>query len=756
MKHFLFTLSLILFSFSQCFSQISHGGRPHEWQQGQRLEIPAITLPAVDQGEALRQAELLDAQKDIPYQFGENIEVDLDINNSGTWETLSNGNRIWRLAVKSENALSLNFEFDSYHLPEGAKVFVYSPDRNEFKGSFTSENASRENSLGVGFVFDDELIIEYQEPAAVAGQGYLHINRITHGFRSVMGGIDMETENRGPFGNSGPCNVNINCDEGLPYQKEKKSVAVIVVNGSGICTGALVNNTAEDGTPYFLSANHCFGGNVSNWVFYFNFETPECDGEDSTAPTDFSVSGSSLVARNAGSDFLLLLLNESPPISYNVCYAGWDAHDVESSVFSGIGIHHPAGDVKKIAIDSDGPYHSTVMFQGTNTEMWWIDNWEVGVTQPGSSGSPLFNQVGRIIGQLAGGSSACSGTENNGGYDFYGRFGVSWIGNGTDAASLAPHLNPLNSGALEIGSYCPGSAALENDLSLVSIDGIENVVCGETVITPAIGIYNSGDNEITEFELQYYLNGTSNTYTWEGSLPVSDYNEILLDGITLAQTDNEFSVEIVSVNNTTDTNPYGNSQSKSFLAALNPTYATVSITLDNFPEETSFTISRNDTIIYAVGNMEQFGDGGTYTETFCLPQDCYTFTIYDVYGDGICCNYGAGSFEVLLDGAPYVEGSSFGSAYSAEFCTFPTGIDQNRAVDFRLYPNPATQYLTWEFDSPHKAVVKILDQVGKVIFETTSTEVRATADISFLSAGIYIVQITTNGITSNQKLVISK
>ena len=64
-------------------------------------------------------------------------------------------------------------------------------------------------------------------------------------------------------------------------------------------------------------------------------------------------------------------------------------------------------------------------------QVWYMDAWDEGVTEPGSSGSPLFDQNGRIIGQLYGGSAACQGTSANG-YDYYGRLGVSWglgIGN---------------------------------------------------------------------------------------------------------------------------------------------------------------------------------------------------------------------------------------------------------------------------------------------------------------------------------------
>ena len=143
--------------------------------------------------------------------------------------------------------------------------------------------------------------------------------------------------------------MNVNCPEGADWQNEKKAVALIVEGGSAVCSGALVNNTAQDGTPYFLTANHCLsGGNpTANWVYYFNHESATCTGN--TGPTNQSISGSTLKANRAGSDFCLVHLNDTPPQSWDVWYAGWDNSDDAAAVSSAVGIHHPDGDVKKIS-----------------------------------------------------------------------------------------------------------------------------------------------------------------------------------------------------------------------------------------------------------------------------------------------------------------------------------------------------------------------------------------------------------------------
>jgi lysyl endopeptidase len=190
----------------------------------------------------------------------------------------------------------------------------------------------------------------------VAGESVVQVGTIVHGYRSIVRRAEQayEDANRGPFGNSGNCNINVNCPEGDPWQVEKRGVALIVNGSFAVCSGTLVNNTAQDGTPYFLTANHCLGGE-NNWIFYFNHETAGCTG--STGPVDQSISGSTLRASNGGSDVALLELSATPPTNFNVQYCGWDNSD-DLTVTETTSIHHPSGDLKKICFDNDPPYHA--------------------------------------------------------------------------------------------------------------------------------------------------------------------------------------------------------------------------------------------------------------------------------------------------------------------------------------------------------------------------------------------------------------
>ena len=148
--------------------------------------------------------------------------------------------------------------------------------------------------LATSLVYGEDIIIEFSAPESVdLSQLDLQVGQIVHAYRGINSRFEEIKYGRGPFGNSGSCNINVNCPEGDEWQIEKRSVALIASGNSAVCSGALINNTANDGHPYFLTANHCLGG-VGNWVFYFNHETSGCTGN--TGPTNQTVSGATVVA----------------------------------------------------------------------------------------------------------------------------------------------------------------------------------------------------------------------------------------------------------------------------------------------------------------------------------------------------------------------------------------------------------------------------------------------------------------------------
>lgn len=410
-----------LFSTTLCIvpfhAQIGFGGQP--WGlRPDRPQLPEpieVVMPEVDAMALIAEDEArLQEGKTGPYRFGFNHATDLSTANSGVWTTLENGDRLWRLAIRCPMAFSINFEFHDYRVPQGGQVFVHN-DQDDVLGAFTMESSAGLNEMGVTLLPGDRITIEYLEPAAHAGEGFLRIGQVTHAYRDVTGLAKG-------FGDSGACNNNVICPLGDGFREQIRSVAMMMVGGSGFCTGQLINNCAQDGTPYFLTANHCLGGNMNTWVFRFNWNSPVCTPTQ-PGPLNQTVSGASLKANSAGTDVALLQLNSTPPASYNVFYTGWDKSSTPATQVTAI--HHPAGDIKKIS-RSNG----TVVADNFNgAACWRVSQWNSGTTEGGSSGSGLWNANGLLIGQLFGGQANCSFNFN----DWYGRFNVSY-------SQLAPFL----------------------------------------------------------------------------------------------------------------------------------------------------------------------------------------------------------------------------------------------------------------------------------------------------------------------------
>ena len=457
----------IMIVFTLLVGQVSIESTPKSFSLEQSVDIETQILPAFDIQKFIEEDEMeRTSSQQKPYRFANPISVDFNMNTHGTWNINDDGSSIWQFRIESPGAHSLNLIYDRFNIPEGAEFFVYSEDREMVLGAFTNYNHKPHGGFSTAPIVGDAIILEYNEPASPEFSGEISIDIVAHDYRDVF-----FNEERG-YGDSGSCNNNVNCAVGDDWRDEIRSVAMILTSGgSRLCTGSLVNNTSQDLAPYFLTANHCLGGNNS-WIFMFNYESPSCNNQN--GPTNMTVSGSSLLANSSTSDFALLLLNETPPESYNVHYAGWDISGSTPSI--PVGIHHPSGDIKKISFDYNNASNSG--------NYWDVNNWEDGTTEPGSSGSPLFDGVTqRIIGQLYGGTASCTSIT----YDTYGKTSTSWN------LGMSNYLDPNNTGA----SFINGIDAIDlpdPELSYNASDLIFDLSDGDTDVS-SINISNTGEEE---------------------------------------------------------------------------------------------------------------------------------------------------------------------------------------------------------------------------------------------------------------------
>jgi len=469
-----FCLQVIIIT---AFGQINNGKKPFSFENEvkavkiEKNNQEKITLPSINLSK-LQEEDIEDEANGIPPRFGFPHKVNIDLLNSGNWTVLENGDRIWNLDIHCPAAKSINLLYDKFWLPENADFHIYNTSKTHYIGGFTKNNnkgtKQKPGKFGTGLVYGDKIILEYYEPKDVIGQGIISISYVVHGYRYID--ILDELETMESFGSSGDCQVNVNCSpEGDNWQDEKTSVALILVSGSRWCSGSLINNVRQNGIPYFLTANHCLSGwavstpldaisnpDGSDWSFYWNYESPNCsDGTDFTPP---STSGGTLIANNSASDFALFRLTESPydlSPQRQLYFNGWERNNPGRS---GVGIHHPVGDIKKISTHDTIPWGS-----GNYWNLYWTETPNgFSVTEGGSSGSPLYNNNHRVIGQLYGGSSInCSDPGNDLG--MYGKFSVSWNNITDSRRRLRDWLDPDNTNPMILdGTYCTSTEYITN------------------------------------------------------------------------------------------------------------------------------------------------------------------------------------------------------------------------------------------------------------------------------------------------------
>jgi len=526
MKHQL--LFGLLFATIASTAQVTSEGIPHSWKLAQKSSTKAVILPSPN----LEQIKMEDRESHTDLRkslrVGKEIEVTMNLFNSGTWKTFNNGDRIWSLHVKAEGAKFLRAIFDLYSLPKGAELYLFNNDRTDKIGPYTSKQNQDDGILGSWLINGDDLWLEYYEPSAVKGLGRLSIASFTYGYVN----LNPEGDSIAKLNESAACNVDVLCnpnfgntgskDWATARDNYKNSVARILIptsQGTFLCTGSMINNVAQDATPYFLTANHCLGNttdgagssfNASAWSFGFQWftKTPDCATfAATTGPQNPSrvLSGAQLRANNDDSDFALFLLSEIPPREWDIYYAGWNRSTIPAT--EQFGIHHPSGDIMKIARNDQTTTVSVIGFNGNPaTQMWRIADWDYGVTEGGSSGSLLLNQNEQIVGQLAGGQAACNGTTDNNLFDVYGRFDVSWNSGFNSASRLRDWLDPSNTGA-------------------TSLDGAFYKTLSTEAVSP------------DTFDIKIYPNPSNGRYTIESDLPVAYqvYNlngQLILKGAT--------------------------------------------------------------------------------------------------------------------------------------------------------------------------------------------------------------------------------
>jgi PKD repeat protein len=390
-----------------------------------------------------------------PARMGVSVNAGLDTDNAGVWTTLPDGSLMWRLRIYIADALALGVYYDRFHLPDLGYLYLYNKDRNQQLGAYSSANNHESGLFATEFIQGDEVILEYHQTGNFDARPTISISDLAYAYRHIA------FESREIDGTEVLwCMINVACSEGDGWEDQIRSVARISIRIGGSffwCSGSLINNTLNNRDPYFLTAAHC-GGNASTsdlnqWVFYFNYQASTCSGTGSGSNT---IVGCQLRARdpsqsNNGSDFYLVRFNSNIPDGYNVYYSGWNRSNSNADMGNGVSIHHPAGSIKKISTYST-PLISANTWNGLPSH--WMSVWAYtpngrSIVEGGSSGSPIFDSNGLIVGDLTGGyeSNTCESPSPA----FYGKMWYSWDQNGTTPQTrLKDWLDPIDTGIIKL------------------------------------------------------------------------------------------------------------------------------------------------------------------------------------------------------------------------------------------------------------------------------------------------------------------
>ncbi len=755
MKKIIFILSFLITTFLS-FGQVSIIGTPKSFSNNTLSNtIATYRLSAVNKTQLLAEdAAEMSITKATPLRFGQDFSVQLNLNNSGTWDILPNGDRIWRLKIQSKGANSLNFIFNDFHMPHGAEFYIYNENQDYIIGAFTAINNKSHGGFSTAPVKGNIVILEYYEPKSVKNKGRLSVSSIIHAYRDMFQTAASHIQNlQKGYGDSGSCNIDVNCPLGANWTDQIRSVGMVLTSGNTRwCSGAMINNTAEDGKPYFLTADHCLDGNENNWIFMFNYESPTCGGVDGDLTN--SISGSSIKASYNSSDMALVELSLIPPINYVVYYAGWDRTGVAATTTTCI--HHPSGDVKKISQNTDALFISPLNFN-----LWRVGNWEQGVTEGGSSGSPLFDQNKRIVGQLFGGAAAC----NNNTYDDFGKFDASWSGNGSNSGRLSNWLDPQNTNQATLDGRYMSTTNFVDNLKIIDLIGFLD--CG-TAQYPQIQVQNFGSNSISQLDITYqYGTYPAQTIQWTGNLTIFQSATIDLPSVTLPVGNITLDVNI-SIPNVTDEDNSDNSITQNIVIANDNNGIQINLLTDAYPEEISYKIKETNSgnTVFQLSSTQITGaqyENVLLVEDLCLPDGCYEAIIEDSFGDGLVGGFGsaAGSFEVVYNNVQQgIVNGNFGSTATISFCVpngnLPPFVStskqiQNR-ISLQIMPNPTTGLVYFETEKT-PSQISILDVLGRTVKQFNSIN-NNQIDLTNLSKGLYLVRFEIEGQFVTKKVIV--
>ena len=417
-------------------------GTPPESRSSRALPLTAVHVVNVPTASAQALlAEDAGEPPDEPLRFANPVVLNITPESHGTWEQLPSGARLWRLRFHAAGATDLNFGFETFRLPAGATLHVVSEEHDYYEGPYDYRDVKPHGELWLPVVPGDRAVIEMYVPAVIKHEPKLTLTYLGAGYRDLFG-----LYGRPKLAKQGSCNIDVVCPEGDEWRDQIRSVATFTRNGRLVCSGQMLADVPGTLRSFFLTAHHCriTELNASTVVVYWNFESANC-GDLRGGSLSQNQTGATVLASLQTVDFTLLELDSPPDPKFDVFYTGWDRSGEPAAAT--VGIHHPGVDEKAISFNDDPltTMDSCIGSGGVDTH-WRVNDWELGTTESGSSGSGLWDaETKKLIGTLSGGQAAC-GIDD---FDCFAKFSEAW--DGPDSATrLRDWLDPDDSGVMMI------------------------------------------------------------------------------------------------------------------------------------------------------------------------------------------------------------------------------------------------------------------------------------------------------------------
>ncbi|MEM1177172.1 MAG: serine protease [Acidobacteriota bacterium] len=406
---------------------------------------PVLPLPPVDP-----HRQRLDDEHRVKTggvsHYAAALQVEADPWRFGEWRPEARNRARWRLDVHSPGARSLSLAFSHFALPPGATLTVHAatPDgrtAGEVSATFSRKDQDDHGQLWTPPMAGDRLRLELDAPLAGLDAIKLRLTRVHHGYAG-FGEPDAVK--------AGGCHLDPACIDEV-WETESSSVALLSIEGVRYCTGFLLNNTAQDGAPFLVTARHCgiTARNAASVVAMWRHEKDTCEAEVD-APSRTFQTGAGWRSGHRAADITLIELDDPPPSAAGVVFAGWDR--AEEAPREATAIHHPNTGRKRISF-ADGALRLTRHLSDQELDggdHLRVAGWRQGTTEGGSSGAPLFNEDRRVVGVLHGGYAACGNQKA----DWFGRLAAAWHGP-SPSHRLRDWLDPLDLQPLVLDALAP-------------------------------------------------------------------------------------------------------------------------------------------------------------------------------------------------------------------------------------------------------------------------------------------------------------